>query len=117
MLSIGIYIFFVLFFSFFLFLVVSVLGERDMMDYDKFTPFECGYDNKDTGRLPFSIRFFLLAVIFLVFDIEVALLFPLVIGVGVNLFSWVVVSGMGFLFILVLGLLHEWRTGALSWVS
>ena len=86
------------------------------MRRSKFTPFECGFDPKESGRLPFSVRFFLLAVVFLVFDIEVALLFPLVLGLKVGLNMNALIGGLGFLFILLAGLLHEWRAGALRWV-
>lgn len=82
----------------------------------KLRPFECGFDPKESARLPFSVRFFLLAVVFLIFDIEVALVFPLVFGVKYYLYVSVVVAGLGFLLILIFGLLHEWRRGALRWV-
>lgn len=116
MLPIGLYIFFALFFGGLLLGVVIVLRGRYLQSRVKMSPFECGFDPKESARLPFSVRFFLLAIVFLVFDIEVALLFPLVFGVKFYLCVSVVVAGLGFLFILVCGLLHEWRGGALRWV-
>lgn len=117
MLPIGSFFFFSFFFSFLLLFVVLSLRDRYFLRRVKMTPFECGFDPKESARLPFSVRFFLLAVVFLIFDIEVALLFPLVLGVKLFLYSEVVVAGLVFLFILIFGLLHEWREGALRWVS
>jgi len=84
---------------------------------DDSVPFECGFDPKRMSRVPFSLRFFLLAVIFLIFDVEVALLFPLCYC----LYSvWkVLILFFVFLFLLVVcwGLFLEWFSGALDWVE
>ena len=101
------YLSFVSLFGLFLLLVVSVLGSRFHLSRNKNTPFECGFDPKDSARLPFSMRFFLLAVVFLVFDIEVALLFPVVLGLKLSLYSSSLLAAFVFLVILLFGLLHE----------
>lgn len=97
--------------------IAYILRARRIKDREKRSPFECGFDPKNKARLPFSTRFFLLAVIFLVFDIEIVLLIPapycLQRGVRFSFFVGVRV----FLFVLLLGLLHEWREGSLSWVD
>lgn len=93
------------------------LSARRLKDREKSTPFECGFDPKDNARLPFSTRFFLLAVIFLVFDIEIILLMPSPIILKVAPSSFFIGTSTIFLIILLLGTLHEWREGSLSWSS
>lgn len=83
---------------------------------EKLTPFECGFDPLRKIRSPFSTRFFLLVVLFLIFDVEIALLFPIL-----RLFSRktpiITLSAISlFLLILLLGIFHEWNEGALDWV-
>nr|YP_009502517.1 NADH dehydrogenase subunit 3 [Alasmidonta varicosa]AWV82790.1 NADH dehydrogenase subunit 3 [Alasmidonta varicosa]UZC55595.1 NADH dehydrogenase subunit 3 [Alasmidonta varicosa] len=94
-----------------LFLGMSFYGGRE-----KPSPFECGFDPMGSSRVPFSLRFFLLAVIFVVFDVEIVLLFPAVMVVGS---SWMWVSSyvalLIFLLLLFVGVVHEWREGSLEW--
>lgn len=81
---------------------------------DDITPFECGFDPKRTARIPFSLRFFLLAVIFLIFDVEVSLLFPIsytISSIGKN---FVLVALFFILFFILFGLFLEWKEGALD---
>lgn len=91
-----------------------VLAIRTCKDREKRSPFECGFDPKRSARIPFSLRFFLLAVVFLVFDIEIALLMPLPVMCGRFIYFEVILGRLLFLVILVLGLLHEWREGSLD---
>nr|YP_009002560.1 NADH dehydrogenase subunit 3 [Cherax cairnsensis]CDL72650.1 NADH dehydrogenase subunit 3 [Cherax cairnsensis] len=93
----------------------SILSKKTMIDREKMSPFECGFDPKASARLPFSLRFFLIAVIFLIFDVEITLLLPLAsVTPFTNIFSWSL-SGLYFLIILLMGLYYEWHKGALEW--
>ena len=101
--------------SFIVVLMGFLFNYRSSKDREKSSPFECGFDPKSSARIPFSTRFFLLAVIFLVFDIEIALIVPLPILFRYYLKFELLFGGGIFLLILILGLLHEWREGSLDW--
>nr|WNH37082.1 NADH dehydrogenase subunit 3 [Nezumia sclerorhynchus] len=86
-------------------------------DYNKLSPYECGFDPLGTARLPFSLRFFLIAILFLLFDLEIALLLPIPWADQMDnptpTFIWTVTV----LTILTLGLAYEWFHGALEWAE
>nr|AAX38558.1 NADH dehydrogenase subunit 3 [Pseudosquilla ciliata] len=98
-------------------IIAFLVSKKTITDREKNTPFECGFDPKGSARLPFSLRFFLIALIFLIFDVEITLLLPLAsILKMVNVFSWLF-TGLFFILILLLGLYHEWNQGALDWAE
>nr|YP_006883529.1 NADH dehydrogenase subunit 3 [Alvinocaris chelys]AFO37813.1 NADH dehydrogenase subunit 3 [Alvinocaris chelys] len=98
-------------------LISSVLAKKTISDREKNSPFECGFDPKGSARLPFSLRFFLIAVIFLIFDVEITLLLPLASILNLsNINTWMF-AGIFFIVILLLGLYHEWNQGALDWAN
>nr|YP_010400267.1 NADH dehydrogenase subunit 3 [Tenguella granulata]UQS75966.1 NADH dehydrogenase subunit 3 [Tenguella granulata] len=94
-----------------------VLAKRGISDREKSSPFECGFDPIKSARLPFSLRFFLLAIIFLIFDVEIVLLFPILVSMSSILSKAVMISLFVFLVILILGLFHEWNEGSLDWAQ
>nr|ALI86980.1 NADH dehydrogenase subunit 3 [Cryptolestes turcicus] len=99
---------------FLLTMALNFFSKKTFYDREKSSPFECGFDPKTTARLPFSLQFFLIAVIFLIFDVEITLLFPMIIMNKVlNLVNFYLF--IFFIFILLLGLYHEWKQGALNW--
>nr|YP_009192169.1 NADH dehydrogenase subunit 3 [Magelona mirabilis]ALO81684.1 NADH dehydrogenase subunit 3 [Magelona mirabilis] len=92
-----------------------VVSFRMNQDREKASPFECGFDPKGSARLPFSMRFFLLAVIFLIFDLEIVLILPAPIIMNFSSMTTSMINLLGFLLILLVGLFHEWREGSLNW--
>ena len=96
-------------------ILASLLSKKSILDREKCSPYECGFDPKGSARLPFSLRFFLIAVIFLIFDVEITLLLPIASILNiVNIFSWLITRTL-FLLILLIGLYYEWYQGALEW--
>nr|APU93565.1 NADH dehydrogenase subunit 3 [Noditermes lamanianus] len=96
-------------------LLATMISKKINEDREKSSPFECGFDPKNSARLPFSSRFFLIAVIFMIFDVEIALLLPMpIIMTTSNMKSWMIISTT-FLLILIIGLYHEWNQGSLEW--
>ena len=87
--------------------IALIISFRSFEDREKCSPFECGFDPKRNARIPFSMRFFLLAVIFLVFDIEIVLLIPAPFLPNSFTSSSAPLILLTFFFILIAGLLHE----------
>nr|AII02513.1 NADH dehydrogenase subunit 3 [Alucita montana] len=114
-----------MFFLFLLFFIISnlfmmlsmILSKKSFLDREKCSPFECGFDPKSSARIPFSLHFFLITVIFLIFDVEIALIFPMITSFKlVSLYNWMKIS-IFFIMILLLGLYHEWNQNMLNWTN
>nr|QGU84913.1 NADH dehydrogenase subunit 3 [Gibbovalva kobusi] len=98
-------------------MVSMLISKKSLMDREKCSPFECGFDPKSKARIPFSLHFFLITVIFLIFDVEIALIFPMIMTFKMtNLIYWSLVS-IFFLLVLLMGLYHEWNQNMLNWVN
>nr|YP_009183976.1 NADH dehydrogenase subunit 3 [Gymnodiptychus dybowskii]ALN96766.1 NADH dehydrogenase subunit 3 [Gymnodiptychus dybowskii] len=86
-------------------------------DAEKLSPYECGFDPLGSARLPFSLRFFLVAILFLLFDLEIALLLPLPWGDQLNSPTETLFWATMVLVMLTLGLIYEWTQGGLEWAE
>nr|YP_009685537.1 NADH dehydrogenase subunit 3 [Nothobranchius nubaensis]QDX07399.1 NADH dehydrogenase subunit 3 [Nothobranchius nubaensis] len=86
-------------------------------DYDKLSPFECGFDPTGSARLPFSMRFFLVAILFILFDLEIALLIPLPWAIQLPALEITFLWTSVILVLLTLGLAYEWTQGGLEWAE
>nr|APX40206.1 NADH dehydrogenase subunit 3 [Psylliodes laevicollis] len=97
--------------------LLNFISKKTFYDREKSSPFECGFDPKATARLPFSLHFFLIAIIFLIFDVEITLLLPLILTMKIsNIYNYSYILTI-FIIILILGLYHEWNQGALNWTN
>nr|AYQ22818.1 NADH dehydrogenase subunit 3 [Coscineuta sp. OR249] len=98
-------------------ILATIISKKIINDREKSSPFECGFDPKSSARMPFSLRFFLIAVIFLIFDVEIALILPIIIIIKTsNILIWTT-STMFFIMVLLGGLYYEWYQGALQWAE
>nr|AID59766.1 NADH dehydrogenase subunit 3 [Citharoides macrolepis] len=86
-------------------------------DQEKLSPYECGFDPVGSARLPFSLRFFLVAILFLLFDLEIALLLPLPWGDQLASPLLTFIWAASVLTLLTMGLIHEWAQGGLEWAE
>nr|BAK42440.1 NADH dehydrogenase subunit 3 [Liobagrus reinii] len=86
-------------------------------DAEKLSPYECGFDPLGSARLPFSLRFFLIAILFLLFDLEIALLLPLPWGNQLPDPTYTLTWTTIILMLLTLGLAYEWLQGGLEWAE
>nr|ALO71174.1 NADH deshydrogenase subunit 3 [Sunius melanocephalus] len=103
--------------SFIMMNIAMTISKKTFMDREKSSPFECGFDPKSNARMPFSLQFFLIAIIFLIFDVEITLLIPLIMTLKIsNILNFFLIS-LIFILILILGLYHEWNQGALKWTN
>ena len=83
-------------------------------DVDKNSPYECGFEAFEDSRMKFDIRYYLVAILFIIFDLEIAFLFPWAISLNkIGFFGYI--SMMFFLLVLTIGFIYEWKKGALEW--
>ncbi len=95
-------------------IVLSFLVGKQKPDTDKLSAYECGFDAFDDARTKFDVRYYLVAILFIIFDLEIAFLFPWAVSLGsLGLFGfWSMVVFLG---ILTVGFAYEWKKGALEW--
>nr|YP_009114816.1 NADH dehydrogenase subunit 3 [Sebastes longispinis]YP_009115588.1 NADH dehydrogenase subunit 3 [Sebastes owstoni]YP_009154912.1 NADH dehydrogenase subunit 3 [Sebastes taczanowskii]YP_009154925.1 NADH dehydrogenase subunit 3 [Sebastes hubbsi]YP_009155146.1 NADH dehydrogenase subunit 3 [Sebastes trivittatus]YP_009533191.1 NADH dehydrogenase subunit 3 [Sebastes aleutianus]YP_010133492.1 NADH dehydrogenase subunit 3 [Sebastes melanostictus]YP_010269828.1 NADH dehydrogenase subunit 3 [Sebastes len=97
--------------------IVSFWLPQMTPDHEKLSPYECGFDPLGSARLPFSLRFFLVAILFLLFDLEIALLLPLPWGDQLTSPLLTLFWAVAVLILLTLGLVYEWIQGGLEWAE
>lgn len=96
------------------FILASTLLAPSNPDPEKNSAYECGFPAFDDARMKFDVRFYLVAILFIIFDLEVAFLFPFAVSLGeIGVFGfWSMVVFLG---VLTVGFIYEWRSGALEW--
>jgi len=96
------------------FIIINYIASPNNPDPEKLSAYECGFEAFDNARIEFDVRFYLVAILFIIFDLEIAFLFPWAISLG-NIGLLGFYSMMTFLFILTVGFIYEWKKGALEW--
>ena len=96
------------------FIILNIALSPNNPDPEKLSVYECGFEPFQDSRMEFDVRFYLVAILFIIFDLEIAFLFPWAISLGkIGLFGFI--SMMIFLFILTIGFIYEWKKGAFDW--
>tara|TARA_Y100000817_G_C16468922_1_gene372780 strand:- start:123 stop:491 length:369 start_codon:yes stop_codon:yes gene_type:complete len=96
------------------FILLNFIFSPKKPDPEKLSPYECGFEPFNDSRMEFDIRFYLVAILFIIFDLEIAFLFPWAVSLGkIGVFGFI--SMMIFLSILTIGFIYEWKKGALDW--
>ena len=96
------------------FILANFLAAPSNPDPEKLSAYECGFEAFDDSRMEFDVRFYLVAILFIIFDLEIAFLFPWAISLG-NIGALGFWSMMIFLSVLTIGFIYEWKKGALEW--
>jgi len=96
------------------FVLANFLAAPSNPDPEKLSAYECGFEAFDDSRMEFDVRFYLVAILFIIFDLEIAFLFPWAITLG-NIGALGFWSMMIFLSVLTIGFIYEWKKGALEW--
>nr|YP_010990558.1 NADH dehydrogenase subunit 3 [Aplos simplex]WOW98872.1 NADH dehydrogenase subunit 3 [Aplos simplex] len=98
------------------FFLTTTLSKKTNSSREKTSPFECGFSPISPARKPLSIHFFLVATIFLIFDIEISIILPMSTTKMMEMEQWMISSSITMM-ILNLGLIHEWKNGMLEWTK
>nr|YP_010554756.1 NADH dehydrogenase subunit 3 [Macrostemum radiatum]UYO79402.1 NADH dehydrogenase subunit 3 [Macrostemum radiatum] len=97
-------------------IILSILiSKKKKKNQEKLSPFECGFNPFLTSRLPFSLQFIMISIIFLIFDIEISLILPMILSFNFNMMNTWMLTVLFFIFILILGIFYEWSQNLLKW--
>ena len=97
-----------------LMLSIGFLFGKGTKSKAKLSPYECGFDPFEDARIPFDVRYYLVAILFIIFDLEIAFLFPWAVSLNKIGMAGLIAMGI-FLLVLVIGFIFEWNKGALEW--
>nr|ALO77417.1 NADH deshydrogenase subunit 3 [Passalidae sp. GENSP01] len=100
-----------------IFFLSWILSKKTFLNREKTSPFECGFDPKTFARIPFTLLYFLIIIIFLIFDVEITLLIPMISTFSLTNLMNMTMLMLSFIIILLYGLYHEWYQKALTWMK
>nr|UBR42855.1 NADH dehydrogenase subunit 3 [Uroleucon sonchi] len=98
-----------------LFLIMILINMKMKFNHNKSAPFECGFDPFNKSRLPFSLNFYLIAIIFLIFDIEISIIMPMILNFKMSNMLYFNFMFIMFFMFMIFTIFYEWKFGSLNW--
>nr|AKM70255.1 NADH dehydrogenase subunit 3 [Aiceona himalaica] len=98
-----------------MFMMMMLLNMKMKFNLNKSSPFECGFDPFNKSRIPFSLNFYLIAIIFLIFDIEISIILPMIMNFKMSNMILFNMMFMSFFMFMILTIFYEWKFGSLKW--
>nr|YP_010414152.1 NADH dehydrogenase subunit 3 [Acyrthosiphon caraganae]URQ84748.1 NADH dehydrogenase subunit 3 [Acyrthosiphon caraganae] len=98
-----------------LFMLMILINMKMKFNYNKSAPFECGFDPFNKSRIPFSLNFYLIAIIFLIFDIEISIILPMILNFKISNMLYFNIMFMMFFMFMIITIFYEWKFGSLNW--
>nr|WRQ18257.1 NADH dehydrogenase subunit 3 [Nandigallia matai] len=97
--------------------LILMLSKKKISENQKLTQFECGFNPISNKRMPFSIHFFMISVIFLIFDIEIIIVFPMIMTMKFSMIKFWMMASILMIMVIIMGLYNEWYNGMLDWTK
>nr|AKM70242.1 NADH dehydrogenase subunit 3 [Adelges laricis] len=98
-----------------MFMLIMIINMKMKFNYNKSSPFECGFDPFNKSRIPFSMNFYLIAIIFLIFDIEISIIMPMILNFKISNMLNFNLTFMVFFLFMIITIFYEWIFGSLNW--
>nr|YP_009341844.1 NADH dehydrogenase subunit 3 [Mindarus keteleerifoliae]AKM70085.1 NADH dehydrogenase subunit 3 [Mindarus keteleerifoliae] len=98
-----------------LMLIMMLINMKMKFNFNKSAPFECGFDPFNKSRIPFSLNFYLIAIIFLIFDIEISIILPMILNFKISNMMYFNMMFIFFFMFMILTIFYEWKFGSLNW--
>nr|YP_010175321.1 NADH dehydrogenase subunit 3 [Neotoxoptera formosana]QSL98443.1 NADH dehydrogenase subunit 3 [Neotoxoptera formosana] len=98
-----------------LFMIMILINMKMKFNYNKSAPFECGFDPFNKSRIPFSLNFYLIAIIFLIFDIEISIILPMIMNFKISNILYFNLLFIMFFMFMIITIFYEWKFGSLNW--
>nr|QUO99341.1 NADH dehydrogenase subunit 3 [Melanaphis sacchari] len=98
-----------------LFMIMLLINMKMKFNFNKSAPFECGFDPFNKSRIPFSLNFYLIAIIFLIFDIEISIILPMILNFKISNMLYFNMMFMTFFMFMIITIFYEWKFGSLNW--
>nr|YP_009051642.1 NADH dehydrogenase subunit 3 [Sitobion avenae]AII03063.1 NADH dehydrogenase subunit 3 [Sitobion avenae] len=95
--------------------IMILINMKMKFNHNKSAPFECGFDPFNKSRIPFSLNFYLIAIIFLIFDIEISIILPMIMNFKISNMLYFNIMFMMFFMFMIITIFYEWKFGSLNW--